>query len=98
MSMTVGPHQGAVGWHRLKLFIHFWDWKSGHNFHTSETIAQPGSLESERGIYACAFDLSGSRLITCEADKTIKFWKEDPDATPETHPLNWEPPRERKRY
>ena len=63
-----------------------------------ETIAQPGSLESERGIYACAFDLSGSRLITCEADKTIKFWKEDPDATPETHPLNWEPPRERKRY
>ena len=89
------------------------------------------------------FDLSGSRLITCEAcprcpntltltltltltptlplpltptlalnpdphphphphphqaDKTIKFWKEDPDATPESHPLNWEPPRDRKRY
>ena len=20
--------------------LHFWDWKSGHNFHTSETIAQ----------------------------------------------------------
>ena len=45
-----------------------------------------------------AFDHSGSRLITCEADKTIKFWKEDPDATPDTHPLNWEPPRDRKRY
>ena len=60
--------------------------------------AQPGSLESEKGIYAMAFDHSGSRLITCEADKTIKFWKEDPDATPDTHPLNWEPPRDRKRY
>jgi len=78
--------------------LHFWDWKSGHNFHTSETVAQPGSLESEKGIYAMKFDLSGSRLITCEADKTIKFWKEDPDATAETHPLNWEPPRDRKRY
>ena len=33
-----------------------------------------------------------------QADKTIKFWKEDPDATPESHPLNWEPPRDRKRY
>ena len=79
-------------------YLHFYDWKSGHNFHTGETIAQPGSLEGERGIYAMKFDLSGSRLITCEADKTIKFWKEDPDATPESHPLNWEPPRERKRY
>ena len=47
--------------------LHFWDWKSGHNFHTSETVAQPGSLESEKGIYAMKFDLSGSRLITCEA-------------------------------
>ncbi len=33
-----------------------------------------------------------------QADKTIKFWKEDPDATAESHPLNWEPPRDRKRY
>ena len=31
-----------------------------------------------------------SRLITCEADKTIKVWKEDPDATPETHPIDME--------
>jgi len=78
--------------------IHLFDWKSGHNFQTLETIAQPGSLESERGIFAASFDLSGSRLITGEADKTIKIWKEDPDATPESHPVNWQPPRERKRY
>ena len=37
--------------------IHLWDWKSGYNFQTLETVAQPGSLESEKGIYACAFDL-----------------------------------------
>ena len=40
----------------------------------------------------------GSRLITGEADKTIKIWKEDPDATAESHPVNYEPPRDRKRY
>ena len=78
--------------------IHLWDWKSGHNFQTLETVAQPGSLESEKGIYACAFDLSGSRLITGEADKTIKVWKEDPDATPASHPVDWVPPRDRKKY
>ena len=48
--------------------IHMWDYKTGYNFQTLETIAQPGSLESERGIFACAFDQSGSRLITGEAD------------------------------
>ena len=28
------------------------------------------------------------RLITTECDKTIKIWKEDEDATPETHPID----------
>jgi len=78
--------------------LHLWDYKTGHNFQTLQTVAQPGSLESERGIMATCFDQSGSRLITGEADKTIKMWKEDPDATPETHPVNYEPPRDRKRY
>ena len=31
---------------------------------------------SKAGIYAMTFDNSGSRLITCETDKTIKFYKE----------------------
>ena len=62
--------------------VHMYDWKTGHNYQTLETIAQPGSLESERAIFSMAFDHSGSRLITGEADKTIKIWKEDPDATP----------------
>ncbi|CAN0855744.1 Protein pleiotropic regulatory locus 1 [Linum grandiflorum] len=76
----------------------FWDWKSGHNFQQSQTIVQPGSLESEAGIFAACFDLTGSRLITCEADKTIKMWKEDENATPESHPVNFKPPKDIRRF
>ncbi|XP_022138465.1 protein pleiotropic regulatory locus 1 [Momordica charantia] len=76
----------------------FWDWKSGHNFQQSQTIVQPGSLDSEAGIYALSYDITGSRLITCEADKTIKMWKEDENATPETHPLNFKPPKDIRRF
>ncbi|CAG7883648.1 unnamed protein product [Brassica rapa] len=78
--------------------IWFWDWKSGHSFQQSETIVQPGSLESEAGIYAACYDQTGSRLVTCEADKTIKMWKEDENATPETHPVNFKPPKEIRRF
>ena len=35
-------------------------------------MVQPGSLESEAGINCMSFDMSGSRLITGEVDKTIK--------------------------
>ncbi|CAP67982.1 uncharacterized protein PODANS_1_18510 [Podospora anserina S mat+] len=69
----------------------FWDWKSGHRFQALDTTAQPGSLDAESGVMSSIFDHSGSRLICGEADKTIKIWKEDPDATPETHPLEWKP-------
>lgn len=76
----------------------FWDYTAAHCFQTEQTIVQPGSLDSEAGIFALAFDHSGSRLITCEADKTIKMWKEDTSATEETHPLQWRPDFRRKRY
>lgn len=72
----------------------FWDWKTGYNFDSQTTILQPGSLEPEAGIFAMGFDLSGSRLITCEADKSIKIYKEDEEAVffhlfknEETHPI-----------
>ncbi|MCO5560892.1 hypothetical protein L7F22_014512 [Adiantum nelumboides] len=78
--------------------IWFWDWKSGHNFQQTQTIVQPGSLDSEAGIYALSYDVTGTRLVTCEADKTIKMWKEDENATPETHPLNFKPPKEMRRF
>lgn len=76
-----------------------WDWRTGYNFQQLKTIPQPGSLESEAGIYAVAFDRTGTRLFTCEADKTIKEWVQDEDATPETHPVkNWQKPRDRNRF
>ncbi len=70
----------------IKLFLadngslYFWDWKTGYNFQRLQTIPQPGSIDPEMGIYAMTFDHSGSRLITCEADKTIKIYKEDETA------------------
>lgn len=76
----------------------FWDWHSGNCFQESTVIPQPGSLESEAGIFAMAFDITGSRLVTCEADKTIKMWKEDTEATPESHPVNFKPPRQTRRF
>lgn len=60
--------------------MHFWDWRTGYNFQRLQAAAQPGSLDSEAGIFAMTFDLSSSRLITCEADKTIKIYKEDDTA------------------
>jgi len=48
---------------------------------------QPGTLSSESAIFDIMFDRSSLRMITAECDKTIKIWKEDETATPETHPI-----------
>lgn len=79
-------------------YLHFYDWKTGYNFQRFKAPPQPGSLESESGIYAVGFDRSGSRLVTCEADKSIKMYKEDEEATEESHPVRWKPEIKRKRY
>merc|ERR1712071_745181 len=55
--------------------LHFWDFKTGYNFQRAQAPVQPGSMDSEAGIFALCFDQSGSRLITAEADKTIKIYK-----------------------
>lgn len=60
--------------------MYFWDWKTGHNFQKLQAVTQPGSLDSEAGIFRCCFDMSGCRLLTAEADKTIKIYKEDETA------------------
>lgn len=56
------------------------------------------TLACTAGIYAMSFDVTGSRLVTCEADKTIKMWKEDETATPESHPVIFKPPSAIKRF
>ena len=71
--------------------LKFWDWKTGYKFQEIRAPPQSGSLDSEAGIYAAKFDKTGSRLITCEMDKSIKFWKEDSNATEETHPIHYTP-------
>jgi len=38
----------------------FWDWHSGNCFQQTNVIPQPGSLESEAGIFAMSFDVTGS--------------------------------------
>ncbi|KKA30190.1 hypothetical protein TD95_001901 [Thielaviopsis punctulata] len=76
----------------------FWDWKTGYRYQSLDTTAQPGSLDAEAGIMASTFDRSGMRLITGEADKTIKVWKQDSEATPETHPIQWTPTLARRRF
>ncbi|PAV70747.1 hypothetical protein WR25_05380 [Diploscapter pachys] len=58
----------------------FWDWRSGFCFQRIQAKAQPGSIDSEAGIYAMCYDKTGLRLITAEADKTIKMYKEDDEA------------------
>lgn len=60
--------------------LYFWDWKTGYNFQRIQTTVQPGSIDSENGIFALTWDQSGSRLLTAEADKTIKIYREDESA------------------
>ncbi|KAG9253581.1 WD40-repeat-containing domain protein [Emericellopsis atlantica] len=76
----------------------FWDWKTGHRYQSMDTMAQPGSLDAEAGIMSSTFDRSGLRLICGEADKTIKIWKPDEKASPETHPLQWTPTLQHRKF
>ena len=75
----------------------FWDWKTGYLRQRMDSLAQPGSLDAEAGIMASTFDQTGLRLITGEADKTIKLWKPDENATEETHPVIWQPTLKRRK-
>ena len=53
-----------------------WDYKTGLPFQTLNDVPQPGSLDAEAGIFCSSFDMTGARLITGCADKTIKIYKE----------------------
>ena len=49
-----------------------WDYNTGTPFQHMEDVPQPGSLEAEAGVFCSTFDVTGTRLITGGADKTIK--------------------------
>lgn len=46
-------------------------------------------MDSEAGVFAMAFDHSGTRLITAEADKTIKLYREDDTAVSKFLVISW---------
>lgn len=74
--------------------LHLYDWHSGHCFQTIESPPQPGSLQAENGIKHCTYDVTGSRLITAEVDKSIKIYRPNENATEQTHPIiNWVQPK-----
>jgi pleiotropic regulator 1 len=54
-----------------------YDWDTGKQFQEIHTPPQPGSLDCENAIFDVKFDLSGTRIITAECDKTIKLYRED---------------------
>ena len=54
-----------------------YDWDTGKQFQEIHTPPQPGSLDCENAIFDIKFDLSGTRIITAECDKTIKLYRED---------------------
>lgn len=76
----------------------FWDWKTGHRFQHTEQIAQPGSLDAEAGVMCSTYDKTGLRLIVGGSDKSIQVWKQDDNATEETHPLDWQPTLGRQKF
>lgn len=68
--------------------LRFWDYQSGYSFQDEQSKVQPGSLEAENGIMALEFDLTGTRLITGETDKTIKIYRQDEEASELSHPVD----------
>ncbi|KAF8549318.1 WD40 repeat-like protein [Imleria badia] len=53
-----------------------WDYNTGTPFQNMDDVPQPGSLEAEAGVFCSTFDMTGTRLITGGADKTIKVYAE----------------------
>lgn len=54
--------------------LRFYNWSSRQIFQNTLSKKVPGSHEG--GVRACIFDGSGTRFITAESDKTLKFWSE----------------------
>jgi len=64
--LVSGDDAGSIG---------FFDYSSAAQTQRLHAQVQPGSLASEAAILCVAFDQTGLRLITGEADKSIKMWK-----------------------
>ena len=68
--------------------MYCWDYHTGYNYQSIQSPVQPGSLDAEASVMVCEFDMTGTRLITGEADKTIKIYKQDEEASEMSHPID----------
>lgn len=57
-------------------FMRFYNWATHSLVQQRRTKAFPKGAQSDIGIQCCAFDNSGTILITGETDKTVKMWKQ----------------------
>lgn len=48
-----------------------------YNYQCLQAPVQPDSMDSEAGVFSSTFDISGTHIITREADKTVKVYKND---------------------
>lgn len=48
-------------------------------------------MDSEAGIFSMTFDNTGTRLFTTDADKTIKVYAPNENATEADFPIDWKP-------
>ncbi|KAA8497234.1 Pre-mRNA-splicing factor prp5 [Porphyridium purpureum] len=56
--------------------LRFFDYMSAKQFQEWRCPAQSGSLDAEASVFATAFDMSGTRLITGEGDSSIKMFRQ----------------------
>ncbi|PRT56732.1 Pre-mRNA-splicing factor PRP46 [Wickerhamiella sorbophila] len=54
--------------------LNFYDYNTMEMVFQTQTTPVPGSIAEESGILCSSFDKSGIRLLTGEADKSIKVW------------------------
>nr|CCC94048.1 unnamed protein product [Trypanosoma congolense IL3000] len=65
----------AVGSQEGKLALFDWEHVRKGPFQFTKTRSVPGTLPGEGGINSVTFDVSGSRMITTESDKSVKVWR-----------------------
>ena len=66
----------------------------------SGTVPAQQAKAHENGIKCVRWFQTGGKdyVATGSWDKTVKFWKEDESATPESHPVNFRPPKNMRRF
>ena len=73
-TLAINPSSGELFAGFADGRMNFYDYESGQL--TQQTKTRPAEGTPAATLYASAFDMLGLRLITCEADKSIKIWSQ----------------------